>query len=44
MEVQQVSIPKRVSEALNPRDCYREKHWGKFEVSIPKRVSEALNQ
>ncbi len=37
-----VSIPKRVSEALNPLRDRGFKESGI--VSIPKRVSEALNQ
>ncbi len=37
-----VSIPKRVSEALNP--TYVRTWQGSIPVSIPKRVSEALNR
>ncbi len=38
-----VSIPKRVSEALNPYGEYGDDGNIDDEVSIPKRVSEALN-
>ncbi len=38
-----VSIPKRVSEALNPTLLEMAKQAREMGVSIPKRVSEALN-
>ncbi len=37
-----VSIPKRVSEALNLK--LKSQEVSRYYVSIPKRVSEALNQ
>ncbi len=38
-----VSIPKRVSEALNPNLATHHRQNAIDVVSIPKRVSEALN-